>query len=485
MTQIASSTASFDSAADSGQPRNIGATSCAATVCALIIVSVVLALQPEYAPAHTLPSVLPLLLAWIGVTAFVVGDGEIRRAGRLGWILLSAFGVSVILALVHHSVFWPEAWAQYRQGATLFDAFLYADYAKQWAEHGLRGDGPWNGINYQGIVFYYALLFYIFGFNPAVGVIANCALGALTAGFLYKLVHQCSPESVAYRAAVLFAFLPESILWGSLLLKESLVTFLFVFALHEAAVAVRTMRTTPALLAVLAVALLLQFRIVLAVVAIVSIAAMIVLVYRRSLGRLALASAALILLAAIVTRFSTNTLIAAYGNPLSPAFYAKYIEVFGARPPEANAAIPGSSLGIMTSGALTEGKFYWIPVRFAMYYIVPPPWATGLGSFDPFRMASAALVWAALPAMCVGLFLLLRRGAATAAIWIPFLFGSVLISASTPFIDDRLRMMMMPLFLAAAAWGWHKVAWWWRIYPLVILTAGVGSACFYLFKSGL
>jgi len=139
---------------------------------------------------------------------------------------------------------------------------------------------------------------------------------------------------------------------------------------------------------------------------------------------------------------------------------------------------------VRTSGALTEGKLYWIPVRAAMFYINPTPWTRGLGTWDPFKMSSAALVWICIPAVMIGLLQLWNNAVPTAPLWISWLFGTVLISSSTPFLDDRLRMMMMPLYLGAAAIGFSSLRRWWPIYVLVPPVAIMTGLLFYLYKLG-
>jgi hypothetical protein len=176
--------------------------------------------------------------------------------------------------------------------------------------------------------------------------------------------------------------------------------------------------------------------------------------------------------------------IAEYGSPFSVRFYQSQVQIFRERPEDQNATNAEASLGVKTSGALTEGKVYWIPVRFLLYYLNPPPWAGGYGTWDPFRMSSALVVWLLMPAMFYGLYSLAKEGAAGCPLLMPFLVGSVLISSATPFLDDRLRMMMMPLFLGVAFCGLAQLRRWWQLYLILPVVVIFGTVLYYLFKGG-
>jgi hypothetical protein len=433
-------------------------------------------------PVTPWPLPVVVAIAWIIVGAVVsrLGDGT----ARLKHLLLFAFGLRLIVGLLHFGSYWEAQFQQYLDGLNHFDAFVYADMAMQLSAQGLSGDGPWSGINYQGIVYYYGVLFYLFGPNPAVGVVFNCVLAAITPVVLYRFMLLVTRERIAEGAALGIALLPESWLWSSLLMKESLITLVFVAGVLAATIASRTRSLWAVVAALVCAGLLLQLRIAAAMIMMLSVAVATLIWHRRHIMRLAAYGALFVMLVGIVTLFSNNTLISAYGSPLSPAFYRTYAEVFRERQAMDLGASEASSLGARTSGALTEGKVYWIPVRAGMFYLNPPPWTTGLGSWDPFKMTSAAVVWICIPAALIGLLQLWKKPVPSSPLWVSWLFGTVLISSSTPFIDDRLRMMMMPLYLGVSATGFSSLRQWWPIYAVFPPVAVVAGILFYLYKSG-
>lgn len=460
------------------QGRLLDAIMCVAVLCSLGVSAL-----PVFQAPASWPLTTVMLLAWVTVGFLVVWDKHLRANGRLAKVLVIFLAIQFVLGLVLLRAYWPPTWADYQAGLTGFDACLYHDYAMQLAAQGMRGPGPWDGINYSGIVYYYGTLYSLFGPNPTIAVIANCLAGMVTALTLYKFLLGFSNVRVAAGAAMGYAILPESILWNSLPMKESVVTLVFIYGLYSGTKLAQKPRWSRWLAPLLSFFCLIQLRMVLAIVLVVSLLIfMAVRLYRRPMLVLFMMGAALgmmVLLAGL-----SQATIREYGSPFSLQFYQSQAKIFNERPVELNAANPGASLGVMTSGALTEGKVYWVPVRFLMYYLNPPPWAVGYGSWDPFRMSSALAVWLLMPAMFYGLYRLGKDWKHTYPLLVPFLTGSVLISGSTPFLDDRLRMMMMPLFLGVAFWGLDRASRWWQLYLILPVGVAIGAALYYLFKSG-
>ena len=267
-------------------------------------------------------------------------------------------------------------------------------------------------------------------------------------------------------------------------MKESIVTFLFVFGLQSGTALIQSPRLLRGIAFLGGFFCLIQLRLVVAMVLAISLMAFLAIRYiRRPRWSVILAGGGLLLML-VLADVSNVPIIRDHGSPLSLKFYQSQAKIANERPAELNASNPALSLGVLTSGALTEGKFYWIPVRFLLYYFNPPPWTTGYGTWDPFRMSSALIVWMAMPAMAYGLVRLARQWRTTYFLLIPFLSGSILISSATPFLDDRLRTMMMPLFLAVAFWGWEEIRKWWQFYLLMPVVAVPGIVVYEVYKSG-
>lgn len=97
-----------------------------------------------------------------------------------------------------------------------------------------RGEGmPFffeMGAN-RGHVFLGGAIYYVFGRYNANVACFNALLGTLLAFLVYRLADQFFHRLVARRAAALVALLPSMVLWGSMALKDVVVTFLIVVSL--------------------------------------------------------------------------------------------------------------------------------------------------------------------------------------------------------------------------------------------------------------
>jgi 4-amino-4-deoxy-L-arabinose transferase-like glycosyltransferase len=98
-----------------------------------------------------------------------------------------------------------------------------------------RGEGPpWRppDSNY-GFHYLAGAVYYVFGRFQANVSCFNSILGTLLALFVYRLAAQLFHVLVARRAALLVAFLPSMVLWGSMALKDVAVTFFIVISLSS------------------------------------------------------------------------------------------------------------------------------------------------------------------------------------------------------------------------------------------------------------
>ena len=162
-----------------------------------IAASLLMTLRPAFQQSAATTPVIVILLAWIAAGSVIFRDTQLRANRPLARILVILLAVRLMVALAHFPMYWSAGLEQYNSGLARFDAYVYNDYATQLAEQGLTGSGPWEGINYSGIVYYYASLYYCFGNNPVFGIIVNCLAGVLTSVFLYKFILQFSSRRVA------------------------------------------------------------------------------------------------------------------------------------------------------------------------------------------------------------------------------------------------------------------------------------------------
>jgi hypothetical protein len=92
---------------------------------------------------------------------------------------------------------------------------------------------PWGIHKAQNVGFFYisGAIYYILGSYRVNVSYVNALMSTLTVFFIYRLSSMFFHKVVARRAALFNAFFPSMILWGSIALKEPLVTLLIVICL--------------------------------------------------------------------------------------------------------------------------------------------------------------------------------------------------------------------------------------------------------------
>jgi 4-amino-4-deoxy-L-arabinose transferase-like glycosyltransferase len=83
----------------------------------------------------------------------------------------------------------------------------------------------------NGFTWLSAAIYYVFGRFRVNLPLFNAVIGTLLIGLIYTLTKKLFHLLIAKRAALLIALLPSMILWGSMALKDILVTFLIAVAL--------------------------------------------------------------------------------------------------------------------------------------------------------------------------------------------------------------------------------------------------------------
>ncbi len=86
-------------------------------------------------------------------------------------------------------------------------------------------------VNGRGWIYFNALLFHVFGFNPLLPRFWNCLVGGLTPVLCFVLARRLGAGHAARWSAVLAGFFPSLVVWSSLNLKDAAVYFLVVAGL--------------------------------------------------------------------------------------------------------------------------------------------------------------------------------------------------------------------------------------------------------------
>lgn len=88
---------------------------------------------------------------------------------------------------------------------------------------------PTQSTNYQGIIYYYGVLFYIFGHNPIIPAIFNSFVGLVGVLFLIRFCYQIKQTRTNNDWAIVFVLLlPEFIWYDVMTSRETLLALLLV-----------------------------------------------------------------------------------------------------------------------------------------------------------------------------------------------------------------------------------------------------------------
>ena len=93
-----------------------------------------------------------------------------------------------------------------------------------------NGWNPLAGSNYQGIVYYYGAIFYLFGHNPVIPALINAFVTLLGTLFLIRCVYSFVPERTAKDWTIASLLLLPEVLWYDVMTaRETLMAMLIIF----------------------------------------------------------------------------------------------------------------------------------------------------------------------------------------------------------------------------------------------------------------
>jgi hypothetical protein len=94
-----------------------------------------------------------------------------------------------------------------------------------------NGWNPLAGSSYQGIVFYYGAIFYLFGHNPVIPALINAFVTLLGTLFLIRSAYSFMPERTAKDWTIASLLLVPEVLWYDVMTsRETLTAVLIIFA---------------------------------------------------------------------------------------------------------------------------------------------------------------------------------------------------------------------------------------------------------------
>lgn len=95
-----------------------------------------------------------------------------------------------------------------------------------------NGWSPLAGSAYQGIVFYYGAIFYLFGHNPVIPALINVFITLLSTLFLIRCVYSFLPGRTAKDWTIASLLLVPEVLWYDVMTsRETLMAAMIIFAI--------------------------------------------------------------------------------------------------------------------------------------------------------------------------------------------------------------------------------------------------------------
>ncbi len=93
-----------------------------------------------------------------------------------------------------------------------------------------NGWNPLAGANYQGIIFYYGAIFYLFGHNPVIPALINAFVTLLGTLFLIRFVYSFVPERTTKDWTIASLLMVPEVLWYDVMTaRETLMSVLIIF----------------------------------------------------------------------------------------------------------------------------------------------------------------------------------------------------------------------------------------------------------------
>lgn len=461
-----------------------GSTRLLVNACGLVFTGLVVGIaQPVFQRENALNAVVPFVVVVVLFGLGLMLSPSIGRT-RLAPCLMALFLIRLGIAVVYHQMHWPNGEELFTAGLTGYDAFRYDRSAAEVVLYGWQN--ALISVDEWGIVYFYQIVYQIFGHNPLFVVLFNSLLGGMISILIFHWARSFTSLRVARWGALTTMIIPDSVLYGGLLMKEMLVMFIFYVSLLAWA-RFRIHRWIPGLLIFIATLYGMMETRGAFLLVLVAIAGSILLIeWRQTLQRpitLLIIVLSVVFLATLgVSNYSRGF------NMLDPNMWIQRASDLSAY------AIPqivnensaaASSIGLNTKVNLSSPiTWVFVPFRMAVFYLNPPFWRWGIfEKFVPFNELTAIMSWACMPAMMWGLWRMFRQSRGY-YLWIPFLLASLIISLA-PFVDPRYKISLLPLFFLFACIGFEEFRKWRQLYPLYVLAIIGIMIGYYVIKGAL
>lgn len=244
-------------------PRVLSAAKPLRPVAATVIVGAVLGVMvvtSRVGIALLAPSMLGVLLLVVLVRNLDPSPDH-ERSGRVMWWTMAAFGAHLVFGLLI-----TGAGGTISQLLEAPDSFIYHRLAIRIVEH-WTGNFPMPKLpaGKEGYYYMLASLYWVFGIHAIAGLVVNAVLSAGIIPLMTDTTRRLFGTAAGDRVPPLLLILPSFMLWPSQLTKEAPVLFLVAFAANCATRLTERFRPLPLAGLAAAMAVLLTFRGVVAV----------------------------------------------------------------------------------------------------------------------------------------------------------------------------------------------------------------------------
>ncbi len=357
-----------------------------------------------------------------------------------------------------------------------------------------NGWNPLSGSNYQGIIFYYGAIFYLFGHNPVIPALINAFVTLLGTLFLIRCVYSFVTERTAQDWTIASLLLVPEVLWYDVMTsRETLMAVLIIFVvlsigrylvgIKDVGLGRTLLVSGAALFAILAV------RTPMAIPVVASIGVMVLLLRsKRKMGALI----KLLMLGLVIVGMSAGSLI----QNLTGGADIDYFEVLESlQSSESNIASSpdmswsNNSIGLLLKPNNALQAFLYLPPRMVLYLAAPlPNIAVSVselmsGSWSAWQnlmtIPTSAMMLLGLPLALAGAaraWLFRRSQPAPMVLHITFWITFMAVAGGNIIIHERYRVMFTLLLFTCMWFGYtrctHREVKRWAIPWFSLLAAG-------------
>jgi hypothetical protein len=337
-------------------------------------------------------------------------------------------------------------------------------------------------VTEQGQLYLYSFVLKLFNvFNLYPLIVINAMSNLITALLLYIFCRHYINSQTAIFAAIGVLFLPEGILWAGVLHKDSLVLLLIMLLVFSYIKIFKEKRYPYYILMILTFYSLSFLRSGI-VLAMLLTGFLVSLWIGKKVSGSILFIGIIVFAALIFSALFPRAVVQDISNKVIFKPIDKLFIGSSARLDSQNITYTttkeNSYIERVGGGDLTIQKVYYAPIRLAMLLISPfPPWMVRHWN-DYFILPSTWVVMLMMPYALLGFFRLGNTGDLNKIFTLTFIALSIAIAFAGPFLLERYRLMLMPMYFSIA--GQYFVTKKTSFHLILFICMFVGTLILYL-----